>query len=562
MQRRWIFPLAPDASSLSRVRREAELPGFLAELLLKRGVADGASADAYLKPRLRSLSAPEQLPEMEAAVARILTAMDRRERVVLYGDYDVDGITSLAILARFFKACGTTVPCFLPLRAEEGYGLSEAGVERCLEMHAPQLLLAVDCGTTSVREIAALRRRGVDVIVLDHHEPGAERPDCIALVNPKCGAEFHYLCSAGVVFKLAHAILKARPVEGVDLREYLDLVALATVADIVPLVDENRIFVSHGLRQMERTRWAGLAALQRVADVPTPVKAGDISFRMGPRINAAGRLGPAMEALQLLLADDPAEASRLAEGLDAHNRERQGVERHVVRDAEEWVAKNFNPETQASIVAGSRDWHIGVLGVVASRIMRQYHRPTFVIGFDESGAGKGSGRSIEGLPLVTMLRDCAGHLEKFGGHDMAAGISLNESSLSSFRDAFESASQAIASEEMLTPRLRLDCELDLGEIDASVLESQDLLEPFGNSNPQPLMFSRAVAPAGEPRVMKEKHLRIEFQCGRRHVPAVFFNAPVNSMPRPPWDIAYTLDWNVWQGRAEPQLRIVEVRHAE
>jgi single-stranded-DNA-specific exonuclease len=560
MQRRWIFPPAPDASSLSRVRREAEVPGFLAELLLKRGVADGASADAYLKPRLRSLSAPEQLPEMEVAVARILTAMDRRERVVLYGDYDVDGITSLAILARFFKACGITVPCFLPLRAEEGYGLSEAGVERCLEMHAPQLLLAVDCGTTSVREIAALGRRGVDVIVLDHHEPGAERPDCVALVNPKCGAEFHYLCSAGVVFKLAHAILKARPVAGIDLREYL--VALATVADIVPLVDENRIFVSHGLRQMEHTRWAGLAALQRVADVPTPVKAGDISFRMGPRINAAGRLGPAMEALQLLLADDPAEASRLAEGLDAHNRERQGVERHVVRDAEEWVAKNFNPDTQASIVAGSRDWHIGVLGVVASRIMRQYHRPTFVIGFDESGAGKGSGRSIEGLPLVAMLRDCAGHLEKFGGHDMAAGISLNESSLSSFRDAFESAAQAIASEEMLTPRLRLDCELGLGDIDASVLESQDLLEPFGNSNPQPLMFSRAVAPAGEPRLMKEKHLRIEFLCGRRRVPAVFFNAPVNDMPRPPWDIAYTLDWNVWQGRAEPQLRIVEVRHAE
>jgi single-stranded-DNA-specific exonuclease len=429
-------------------------------------------------------------------------------------------------------------------------------------MHAPQLLLAVDCGTTSVREIAALRRRGVDVIVLDHHEPGAERPDCVALVNPKCGAEFHYLCSAGVVFKLAHAILKARPLEGLDLKEYLDLVALATVADIVPLVEENRIFVSHGLRQMERTRWVGLAALQRVADVPTPVKAGDISFRMGPRINAAGRLGPAMEALQLLLADDPVEASRLAEGLDAHNRERQGVERHVVRDAEEWVAKNFNPDTQASIVAGSRDWHIGVLGVVASRIMRQYHRPTFIIGFDDSGAGKGSGRSIEGLPLVAMLRDCAGHLKKFGGHDMAAGISLSESSLPAFRDAFEAAAQAIANEEMLAPRLRLDCELGLGDIDASVLESQDLLEPFGNSNSQPVMFSRAVAPAGEPRVMKEKHLRIEFLCGRRRVSAIFFNAPVNAMPRPPWDIAYTLDWNVWQGRAEPQLRIVEVRHAE
>lgn len=562
MQRRWVFPSVSDSAGVSRMKHEAEVPHFLAELLFKRGLSNGASAEAYLKPRLRSLSAPELLPEMGVAVARILAAIDHRQKIVLYGDYDVDGITSLSILARFFRACGIVVPCFLPLRAEEGYGLSDAGVCRCLEMHGPQLLLAVDCGTTSVMEIAALRRRGVDVIVLDHHEPGHERPDCVALVNPKFGEGFHYLCSAGVVFKLAHAILKARPVEGLYLKEYLDLVALATVADIVPLVEENRIFVSHGLRQMERTRWPGLDALRRVADVSAPVKAADIGFRMGPRINAAGRLGPAMDALQLLLEDDPVKAARLAEGLDAHNRERQGVERQVVRDAEEWVSKNFQSHTHTSIVAGSRDWHIGVLGVVASRLMRQYHRPTFVIGFDGAGAGKGSGRSIEGLPLVAMLRDCAGHLEKFGGHDMAAGISLNESSLPAFRKAFESAARAIANEDMLTPRLRLDCELELEDIDASVLEAQDLLEPFGNSNPQPVMFSRAVAPAGEPRLMKEKHLRIEFQCGRRRVPAVFFNAPVHSMPRPPWDIAYTLDWNVWQGRAEPQVRILEVRHAE
>ena len=562
MQRRWIFPGLPDVATLGRLSREADVSDFLASLLLKRDVATGTEAEAYLKPRLRALSDPGLLPEMDVAVARILRAMDHRERVVLYGDYDVDGITSLAILARFFKACGLDVPCFLPSRAEEGYGLSDAGVERCLEMHSPQLLLAVDCGTTSAKEIAALRRRSVDVIVLDHHEPGLERPDCTALVNPKCGVGFHYLCSAGVVFKFAHAILKARPVESLDLREFLDLVALATVADIVPLVEENRIFVSHGLRQMEKTRWAGLAALRHVSDVASPIKAGDIGFRMGPRINAAGRLGPAMEALQLLLVDDPTDAARLAGGLDAHNRERQSVERQVVRDAEDWVSKNFKPGVHASIVAGNRNWHIGVLGVVASRIMRQYHRPTFVIGFDESGLGKGSGRSIEGLPLVAMLRECAGHLEKFGGHDMAAGISLRESSLAAFREAFEASAMSISNEEILTPCLRLDFELGLGDINSSVLEEQDLLEPFGNSNSQPIMFSRAIAPAGEPRIMKEKHLRMELQCGRRRVPAVFFNAPVNALPRPPWDIAYTLDWNVWQGRSEPQLRIVEVRHAE
>jgi single-stranded-DNA-specific exonuclease len=381
-------------------------------------------------------------------------------------------------------------------------------------------------------------------------------------VNPKLGSSFHYLCSAGVVFKLAHALLKSSRVEGVDLREYLDLVALATIADIVPLVDENRIFVSHGLRQMEHTRWPGLAALKQVSGVGSPIRVGDVGFRMGPRINAAGRLGPASEALALLLTEDFREADRLAAGLDAHNRERQGVERHVVMEAEEWVDKNYQPGSDVSIVAGSRDWHIGVLGVVASRLMRRHHRPTFVVGFDENGAGKGSGRGIEGLSLVELLRDCSEHLEKFGGHEMAAGISIQEKSFPAFREAFESAARGAATDEMLVPRLNLDCEVPLREIDYALMETQDLLEPFGNSNPQPVLFSRAVTPASAPRVMKEKHLRVEFSVGREKMAAVFFNAPVEDLPRPPWDIAYTLEWNHWNGRSEPQLRLLEVRHAE
>lgn len=562
MARRWIFPATSDPGAVVKIRSQLGVPAFLADLLVRRGFADPAAAEAQLHPRLRSLSAPEALPQMDLAVERISLALRQRERIALYGDYDVDGVTSLAILARLFKAYGAEVPCFLPLRAEEGYGLSEAGVDRCCELHRPQLLIAVDCGTTSVREIARLRARGIDVVVLDHHEEGAGRPDCVALVNPKLGDEFHYLCSAGVAFKLAHALMKASRIEGVDLREYLDLVALATVADIVPLVGENRIFVSHGLRQMERTRWAGLAALKQVSGVGAPIRVSDVGFRMGPRINAAGRLGPAAEALALLLTDDPREADRLAAGLDAHNRERQSVERLVVDEAGKWVDRNFQPGSDTTIVAGSRDWHIGVLGVVASRIMRRHHRPTFVVGFDESGAGKGSGRSIEGLPLVELLRECAGHLEKFGGHDMAAGISISEKSFPAFRNAFEAATRGVATEEMLAPRLRLDGEVLLRELDYSLMEAQDLLEPFGNSNPQPVLFSRAVTPAGAPRVMKEKHLRLEFSLGRERIPAVFFNAPLEDLPRPPWDIAYTMEWNHWNGRSEPQLRLLEVRHAE
>jgi single-stranded-DNA-specific exonuclease len=562
MRKRWIFPANPDSRAVSHIQDKLGLPDFLAGLLVNRGFDSAHEAEAYINPRLRALTPPEILPDIPEAVARLTAALHRKERIVIYGDYDVDGVTSLAILTRFLRAYGADPTGFLPHRVEEGYGLSELGVKRCIAEHSPQLLIAVDCGTNSINEIAELRRRGVDVIVLDHHEPGPSRPDCAALVNPKCGDSLHYLCSAGVVFKLAHAMLKASPVEGLDLRELLDLVAMATVADIVPLIGENRIFVSHGLRQMENSRWPGLRALQNVAGVGCPIRAGDIGFRMGPRINAAGRLGPANEALSLLLTDDSIEAHHLASTLDARNRERQALEKNVVRDAENWVETHFNPDLQTAIVAGSRDWHVGVIGVVAARLMRQYHRPAFVIGFDHQGSGKGSGRSIAGLPLVSLLDDCSEHLEKYGGHDMAAGITISESRLDSFREAFESASRSMATDEMLSPKLDLDCEVPLAEIGAPLLETLGQLEPFGNSNSRPLMVLRGVTPSSPPRVMKEKHLRIDFNSGRKRLSAVYFNAPVQEMPRPPWDIAFTLDWNNWQGRSEPQLQIVEVRSAE
>lgn len=561
MQRRWILPPPANPLLAGRLLRELEVPPFLAALLVQRGYGEVARAQEFLQPKMKSLQPPELLPEMPLAADRVWNAIRAGRRIALYGDYDVDGVTSLALLSRVLKVFGADVECFLPLRVEEGYGLSTAGVERCCEMYRPELLLAVDCGTTSVREIAALRARGVEVIVLDHHEPGPERPDCAALVNPKCGADFHDLCSAGIVFKLAHAMQKISPVADLDLRKYFDLVALATVADIVPLSGENRIFVRHGLQQMASTRWPGIAALMRVAGVTAPVRTSDVGFRLGPRINAAGRLGPAQEALRLLLTDDPEEATVLASSLDAHNRERQGVEKAVVLDAEEWVEKHFEAGRDTTIVAGRRDWHVGVLGVVASRVMRQHHRPTFIVGFDTSGLGKGSGRSIEGISLVDVLRECSDHLEKFGGHDMAAGLTMDEQSFPAFRMAFEAAARKRANEEILTPRLRLDAEVELPDLDISILEAQDLVEPFGASNPQPILYTRSITPSGTPRTMKEKHLKIEFSAGRRRVPAVFFNATLDALPRPPWDVAYTLDWNCWQGRTEAQMRIVGVRGA-
>ena len=561
MQRRWIFPSSDGDTLASRLSRELQIPAFLARVLVRNGLSEAETARDFLQPRLSRLDDPFLLPEMDKAVDRVLHALDKKERIVLYGDYDVDGVASLALLKRVLTAMGGEVACFLPLRAEEGYGLSASGVERCFEEHAPELLIAVDCGTNSPREVATIRARGADAIILDHHEVSEARPDCIALVNPKLGTDFHYLCSAGVAFKLAHALLKRSPRSDIDLKDYLDIVALATIADLVPLAEENRVFVHRGLQQMARTRWPGLAALMAVADVKVPVRGGDVGFRLGPRINASGRLGTALESLRLLLSDDPAEAARLAASLDQQNRSRQAVEKRLIEEVDSWVDKNFQATRDISIVAGQRDWHHGVLGIVAARIMRRHHRPTLLIGFGDDGMGKGSGRSIEGFSLVEALGKCSGHLEKFGGPEMAAGVSVREERFEIFRRAFEEVARALSDAEMLVPRLRLDAEVDLREIGHDLLDAQEQLEPFGMANSQPVLVSRGVQPMAPPRVLKEKHLRFEFSAQRSRVSAIFFNGAEQPLPRPPWDVAFVLERNEFNGRNEPQMNIQAIRSA-
>lgn len=561
MQRRWILPNIPDAVATRRLAVELGISGVVAMLLGARGFSTPDEATLFLDPRLATLRPPEEILGISEAAARLVEAVASKERITLYGDYDVDGVTSLTILCRYLRAAGASVECFIPDRSSEGYGLSAAGVSRCLRETMPSIVVAVDCGTNSRAEAEQLRKAGCELIVLDHHEPDAETvaPLSVSLVNPKLGTDLHYLCSAGIVFKLCHAMQKASPVKEVDLREYLDLVAVGTVADIVPLVGENRIFVKAGLRQLARSRWAGLHALLHVSGAMTPYDPSDIGFKLGPRINAAGRLGSATEALLLLLTDDANDATRIAAQLDQQNRERQAVERDVTLQAEEWVSANFDPKLHASIVAGKKDWHQGVVGIVASRIARRWHRPTLIVGFDSTGSGKGSGRSIEGLPLVEALGRCSELLDTFGGHDMAAGLSLKESRLGELRERFEAATRELISDEDLIPRLRLDAELDLSMADEEWLETQDRLAPFGTANSQPLLFSRGVTPSSPPRILKEKHLRLELKSSGRRREAIWFNASLDELPRPPWDVAYTVNRNTWQGRDEAQVQIVAIR---
>ena len=558
--RRWILSSANGTSEGIKFSEHVCGPPCIARLLQRRGLLNDEQATDFLHPRLRQLSDPFLLPNMRAAVDRILHAINDGQRIVIYGDYDVDGVTSLALLNEMLCAYGARPALFLPSRMEEGYGLSVEGIERCWQAHQPQLLIAVDCGTGSAAEVADIRVRGADVIVLDHHEPKGALPDCVAIVNPKAAKDsaFRYLCSVGIVFKLCHALLKTRPLPGFELRRRLDLVALGTVADIVPLEAENRILVYHGAREIARRRLLGMSKLMDVSAVRPPIAAEHIGFRLGPRLNAAGRLTTAEKALSLLLTTDAAEAVALADELDGQNRDRQSVERQIVEAAEAKIAERNLSESPA-IVLGDRDWHPGVLGIVASRIARRYHRPTIIVGFDELGLGKGSGRSIPGLSLVGALGRCGSLLEKFGGHDMAAGLTIRKEIFPAFATAFQESCRRLLSAEQLEPCLHLDDELTLRELTWDLLCWHEQLQPFGQGNPQPLFLVRGVEPMAPPQVLKEKHLVLRLRQKGRHQRAISFGGAEEPLPEPPWDVAFRIGTDEYEGETRLQMQVEALR---
>lgn len=536
-------------------------PPILEHLIRQRGLPEGVEIEEYLHPKLRDLADPFLLPDMRLAVERILLAADRKEKVCIFGDYDVDGVTSITLMRRILHAYGLEARHFIPKRGPEGYGLSDAALLRCMaEGDTPDLLIAVDCGTASVREVAGLQAAGVDVLIVDHHEPGpAGRPDCCAVVNPKCGDKFTYLCAAGVTFKLGHALLKTRQAD-LDLKQLIDLVAVATISDIVPMIGENRLMVRHGLKQLSRTLNPGLRALKEVTGMNGDATSMDVGFRIGPRLNAAGRMDAPDVALATLTTDCHTEAAALAQQLDTYNRERQQHEGLIRQQAIELLT-SFDPSRDPVIVLGSREWHHGVVGIVASRLMRQYHKPTFVVAIDADGIGKGSGRSIEGVSLVEAIRACSSDLEAGGGHAMAAGLSIHETKMESFRQHFGEYVMASTSEEQRMPTLYYDAEIGFDQLSLEFLASYELLQPFGNNNPQPTFIARKVGLSRRPLHMKNQHLRLMLRQGLHEQDAVFFGGGESPLPDPPWDIAFSIDRNTFRGRTTLQLVIQDVRAA-
>jgi single-stranded-DNA-specific exonuclease len=571
MKCRW--QLAPPQPLLAgRLATDLNLSPLLAQCLLNRGLSEPASIGPFLEPRLKQLADPFLLPNMPAAVERLFRARSNDESLVIFGDYDVDGVTSTALLTETFRVLGWNVNHYLPHRLEEGYGLSQEGVENCLNKFPVTLLLAVDCGSTAVEAIAWLRSKGVDTVVLDHHQVSSPAPDACAIVNPQLGGDngapsFRELCSAGLAFKLAHALVKRGRELGIDgavnfdIRPLLDFVALGTIADLVPLTGENRILVSMGLERLRTTTRPGLVALKRVAEVTGPLGTYEVGFQLAPRLNAAGRLEDAEEALLLLLADDLPTAEPIARKLDFRNRERQKIERGIALEVIGAVRVRFNPQTDYVIVEGQLLWHVGVVGIVASRVLQQFYRPTIIVG-GEGGEWRGSGRSIAGFDLAAALRECGDLLVRHGGHALAAGLTIDAKNLDALRARLnELARRALKPEELL-PSLRLDAELELRDINLDRLDELDQLKPLGQGNP-PVQFVARNLTQSRPlqRMGAEKqHLKLWVTDGVVTHEAVWWGAGREAaLPVGRFDLAFAPQINTFSGRRSVQLKVLDWR---
>jgi len=549
---RWTLESC-DWEVVAQLAEALELSETTASILARRGHCDPVEAASFLAA-VHPGHDPLLLGDMARAVARIRAAVAGGETICVHGDYDADGICATAVAVLTLRELGADVRWHLPSRFEEGYGLALETIEK-LAADGVDLILTVDCGITAVAEIARANELEVDVIVTDHHRPGETLPDCPIVATRPSSYPFPELAGTGVAHKLAEALLGA---DHPELARQLDLVALATIADVVPLLDENRALAAAGLRALARTQRPGLRALMRSAHVdPATVDATSVSFRLAPRINAAGRLRRPDLALELVLTEDSALAERLAGELEALNRERQGVEERIARDAVALV-DSWPPEKQArkAYVLWGDDWHEGVIGIVASRLVERYSRPIVLIGRSADG-WKGSGRSHGSFDLHAALRACASHLERFGGHRAAAGLSIRTEELEPFAEAFATHAATVMTDEDLRPITRIDAVVPVTALNLDLAQELQRLAPFGLGNPEPTLLAANVEPAEPGTVGEGKHLRFRVrQHGRDGGRAIAFGrGPQVGLLQDGgrFDLAFQLTENHWNGTVSPQL---------
>lgn len=554
----------PKSDLLDLFRSELQVPNVMAKILINRGIECVDRACEFLYPSLDDLIDPFKMADMEKAVDRIWKAIHAKEKIMVHGDYDVDGVTGTSLLVRSIGHLDADVSFYIPNRLEEGYGISKEAIDTCGE-RGVTLLISVDCGITAVEETDYARECGVDVIITDHHQPG-ELPNAVAVVNPKrpdCDYPFKELPGVALAFKLADALYRFRELDPAPVYDNLDLVALGCAADIVPLVGENRILVAHGLLGIERTQNLGLRALLRKLNLEgKQLGTGQLIFVLAPRINALGRMGSALEAVTMLTTEDSDKAMAIANILEEQNQRRRQVDERMYREAIEMVEQEVDLDQDKAIVLASDDWHPGVIGIVASRIAERVHLPTVLISM-EGDSGKGSARSIPGFDLFGALSRCRSHLTSFGGHKYAAGLSVEKTQLPAFRKALLEAAVELIDQDDLIPKLEIDDEITLDQIDKKLIDILKRFGPFGPQNSRPTMMSRGVEVVGNPAIVGRNHIRFKARQKGSVFDCIGYNLGHLTYRLTPGeanlDMAYVIEENEWRGRKDIQLRLRDLR---
>ncbi|HHW48931.1 MAG TPA: single-stranded-DNA-specific exonuclease RecJ [Clostridiaceae bacterium] len=546
-----------------RISDETNVPTLLVKVLLNRGIDDCEKIRRFIDPSLEDLNNPFLMKDMDKAVKRVKTALANKEKIVIYGDYDVDGITSTSILIDFLSRLGATSGFYIPDRVDEGYGISIAAVDKIRQM-GPSLIITADCGITAVDEVKYIKECGMDIIITDHHECTGVLPDAYAVVNPHrpdCAYPFKELAGVGVVYKLIHALCIEMSL-GDIYQDYVDLVTLGTVADVVPLVEENRIIVKYGIPKIENTLNIGLKALINNSGLEgKKITSSLISFVLAPRINAAGRLGDAGRGVRLFTTKDEKEAFEIALELNEENRNRQDMESQIFSEVINVIETKVDLDREKVIVAAGESWHHGVIGIVASKVTERYYRPCLLLSV-ENGMCKGSGRSIEGFNLFEALKHCSSLLTKYGGHELAAGLSLEYSNLEPFKRMINEYADSVLKDEDLIPRIRIDAVIDKHDINMESVKALAVLAPFGAGNPEPVFSYDKLRISDIRTVGEDRHLKLWLQDNGFYTEAIGFNMGtlVNEFNTGDLlDVAFSLEINTWNSNEKIQFNLKDIK---
>lgn len=566
LEQQWVLNNHHDKERLRKLAEEINVPELIASILFNRGITTFDEAKNFFRAENAPLNDPFLMYNMDVAVERVIAAMNNRESIMIYGDYDVDGTTSTSMLYLFLREIHKGVlTYYIPDRVKEGYGLSRSGITAA-HAQGVKLVIAVDCGITAIDQINLANEFGIDVIICDHHHPGDTLPNAFAILNPKqekCSYPFKELCGVGVAFKLAQGLTETLKIDRGILMQHLDLVAIGSAADIVPLIGENRTLVKNGLKLVSEANKVGIRQLVRNANVyGKAISTAQIVFSLAPRINAVGRLGDANRAVKLLITSSETEAVEFASVLESENRNRRDLNEVMFLEACEIVDEEFDFEKDKVIVVFKEGWHQGVIGIVASKLVERYYRPAIVIA-EADARGKGSARSVENFDVFQALKSCEDMMVGYGGHKYAAGLTIELSKVDEFRRRVNAYAETHLPPSDLIPKIQIDAEITLDSINDRLMNLLNLFKPHGPGNMRPIFLSSGLQIVGYPQLMNERHIRLKVKQNGATFDAVGFNLAHYynkiGVGDNPIDLVYQIDENTWQGRTTTQLKIKDLK---